>query len=37
MKKFLSNHVVILVLAVAIGILLGKFIDNPVVLAAFSF
>lgn len=34
MKKFLSNHVVILVLAVAIGILLGKFIDNPVVLAA---
>ena len=34
MKKFLSNHVVILVLVVAIGILLGKFIDNPVVLAA---
>ena len=34
MKKFLSNNVVILVLAVAIGILLGKYADNPIVLAA---
>ena len=34
MKKILSNNVIILVLAVAIGILLGKYVNNPAMLAA---
>ncbi|MBR1410759.1 MAG: cation:dicarboxylase symporter family transporter [Prevotella sp.] len=34
MRKFLSNNVTILVLAVVIGILLGKYADHSVVLAA---
>ena len=33
MKKILSNNVIILVLAVAIGILLGKYVNNPAMLA----
>ena len=33
MKKILSNNVIILVLAVAIGILLGKYVNNPAILA----
>ncbi len=32
MKKILSNNVIILVLAVAIGILLGKYVNNPAIL-----
>ena len=34
MRKILSNNVIILVLAVAVGILLGKYADNSAVLAA---